>query len=143
MCFCIPYFLAKLIIKTSTWGDAPPPLLSRDKGRNFQETLIVMKIQKKFFILQLLNSKHSHFWKKLSEIKNVYQGYFLQKLIIINKKIVLALKLLSHFCWRGVGKIFGRPVYDGFYEEFKPYLEKNDFTFFNINDINANFINSR
>ena len=43
----------------------------------------------------------------------------------------------------GVGKIFWRPVYDGFYEKFKPYFEKKYFTFFNINDINANFINSR
>ena len=39
----------------------------------------------------------------------------------------------------GVGKIFWRPVYDGFYEKFKPYFEKKYFTFFNINDINANF----
>ena len=43
----------------------------------------------------------------------------------------------------GVGEIFWRPVYDGDYEKFNPYFEKKYFTFFNINDINANFINSR
>ena len=39
-------------------------------------------------------------------------------------RAVLALKLGSHFSWRGVAKIFGRTVCDGFYEGYKPYLKK-------------------